>query len=237
MTRLLKRCARRFLDAVVVPLCQYVGHGIPATTVIRELEKRTAEECADYVESRMPRALQFEHRKDLWDHAVRMSGRSGLFAEFGVWKGRSINHIAGRIKPSAIYGFDSFEGLQEDWAGWRETKGAFDLGGKPPRVEPNVRLVKGRFEETLPGFLAGNPLAFSFVHIDCDTHEAAKTVLGLIGDRIQVGTVLVFDEYFGYRGWKIGEFAAWQDFVREHGVVYEYLAYSTQPVSLRVTSI
>ena len=237
MIRFLKRCAKRFLDAAVVPLFHYVAHGVPATTVIRELERRTSEECALYVEARMPRALQFEHRKDLWDHAVRVSGTSGLFAEFGVWKGRSINHIAGRIKPSTIYGFDSFEGLQEDWAGWKETKGAFGLKGKPPGVEPNVRLVTGRFEDTLPGFLSQNPLAFSFIHIDCDTHEAARTVLDLVGPRIQVGTVLVFDEYFGYRGWKIGEYAAWQDFVRKHGVGYEYLAYSTQPVSLRVTSI
>jgi hypothetical protein len=237
MIRFLKRCARRLLDGVGVPLVQHVADRIPSTTVLRELERRTAGECADYVESRMPRALQFGDRRDLWDHAVRVSGRGGLFAEFGVWKGRSINHIAGRIRPSVIYGFDSFEGLQEDWAGWTEAKGAFDLKGKPPRVEPNVRLVTGRFEETLPGFLSGNPLAFSFVHIDCDTHEAAKTVLGLIGPRIQVGTVLVFDEYFGYRGWRIGEYAAWQDFVREHRVTYEYLAFSTQPVSLRVTSI
>lgn len=237
MFKFLKRGVRHFLDEWVVPLCHYVSQRIPATTVIRELEKRTAEECALYVESRMPRALQFEHRKDLWDHAVRVAGRTGLFAEFGVWKGRSINHIAGRIKPSTIFGFDSFEGLQEDWAGWTEAKGAFDLKGKPPRVEANVRLVKGRFEDTLPGFLAENPLSFSFIHIDCDTNEAARTVLGLVGPRLQVGTILVFDEYIGYRGWKIGEFAAWQDFVRDHGVSYEYLAYSAQPVSIRITSI
>jgi len=237
MKRYLKRMVSRILDELVVPLSLYVSQRIPATSVIRELEKRTAGECADYVQSRMPRALHFDRRKDLWDHAVRTADKGGLFAEFGVWKGRSINHIAGRIKPAVIYGFDSFEGLQEDWAGWSETKGAFNLNGRLPKVGPNVRLVKGRFDKTIPEFLAANASAFSFIHIDCDTNEAATTVLGLVGGRIQAGTVLVFDEYFGYRGWKIGEYAAWQEFVRRHGVEYEYLAFSTQPVSIRITRI
>jgi hypothetical protein len=40
---------------------------------------------------------------------------SGLYLEFGVLNGDSINHIADVIAPHLIYGFDSFTGLPEEW--------------------------------------------------------------------------------------------------------------------------
>jgi len=157
-----------------------------------------------------------------------------MAAEFGVWKGQSINHIAKRLSPDIVYGFDSFEGLREDWSGWSEPKGTFSLGGKLPKVRSNVRLVKGWFDQTLPSFLQANALPFAIVHLDSDTYEAAKTVLELISSRITEGTVIIFDEYFGYRGWRGGEFKAWQELVAATGFRYEYLAFSTQAVSVRV---
>ena len=57
----------------------------------------------------------------------------------------------------------------------------------------------------------------------------------MASDRFQKGTVIVFDEYFGYRGWREGEFKAWQEFVAARGLRYEYLAFSDYAVSLIVT--
>jgi hypothetical protein len=230
----MKRLAKRVLDDAVAPLCGYIVQRIPVTTVLRELERRTAQECAAYAEARMPSALQFSRRKDLWDYAAGKAPASGIVAEFGVWKGQSINHIAKRVSPATVYGFDSFEGLREDWAGWTEAKGTFSLGGRLPRVAPNVKLVKGWFDQTIPAFLQGTESEFSLVHMDSDTYESTKTVLDLIGPRIAVGTVVIFDEYFGYRGWRIGEYRAWQEYVQLRGIRYEYLAFSTQAVAIRV---
>ena len=39
----------------------------------------------------------------------------GLFLEFGVYKGTSINFISSLIPDKKIYGFDSFGGLPEEW--------------------------------------------------------------------------------------------------------------------------
>ena len=41
---------------------------------------------------------------------------NGLFLEFGVWKGGSINLFAKQLSKNGntIYGFDSFEGLKEE---------------------------------------------------------------------------------------------------------------------------
>jgi hypothetical protein len=235
MKQALKNSAKVMLNSAVLPLLNYIYQRISKTSVLDELERRTTRECADYIQDKMPNALQFVRKKDLLDHAITKMGESGLIAEFGVWKGSSINHLARRIKPNIVYGFDSFEGLREDWAGSDLKKGSFDLGGELPSVLPNVRLVKGWFDKTLPAFLQENAQAFSLIHIDCDTREAATAVFEQIGQRIRVGTILVFDEYFGYRGWRIGEFKAWQALVNARGISYEYLAFSAQSVSVRIT--
>jgi Methyltransferase domain len=238
--RLFKKIVRDVLDRTVVPLVGYVRYRtyatVPPYTVQQELARRTAAESADYVQSEMPKALQFAKREELWDYVWEQKRSAGLVAEFGVWNGYSINRIAQKT-DHLMYGFDSFAGLREDWSGGEFAKGKFDLGGKLPVVAENVRLVKGWFDETLPQFLAEHSEPFAFIHIDCDTYEAASTILDLVATRILEGTVVVFDEYFGYRGWRLGEFKAWQDFVLRHQVRYEYLAYSSTQVSVRVARI
>ena len=63
----------------------------------------------------MQRALYFKSRGDLWDFALSKIEVDGAVAEFGVFKGNSINYFARKLQGRAsIYGFDSFEGLQED---------------------------------------------------------------------------------------------------------------------------
>ncbi|NMC34775.1 MAG: class I SAM-dependent methyltransferase [Veillonellaceae bacterium] len=116
-----------------------------------------------------------------------------------------INNFIARQRPDqAIWGFDTFEGLKEDWAGSKFAKGTFDVAGCVPAVLPNVRLVAGWFHETLPRFFAEHRDKCAFIHIDCDTYEAAATVLNAVAARLVPGTVVVFDKYLGYRGWRQG---------------------------------
>jgi hypothetical protein len=249
----MKRFFRLIIDATVVRLVRYViwclpGHGtlevaqpleiaqplsIIQRRVVGEVLHRAVVSSADYAELHMPDALGFPEITDLWRYAFVRRRNSGLIVEFGVWQARSVNFFAD-LTSEQIYGFDSFEGLKEDWKGWQFPKGHFDLGGEIPAVPPNVTLIKGWFDLTLPDFLASHPEPFSFVHIDCDTYEGAATILKLTADRFVPGTVVLMDEYFGYRGWKIGEFKAWQDFVAASGLSYDYIAFCDEPVAVLI---
>lgn len=239
---------RRFVDATIVPLVEYtltrvrlrqdigVENIAPSrNSVSDEVLRRAVADSADYADSQMREALCIRGTKaELWRHAFAQRTPSGLIVEFGVFRGESIRFLASLTQES-VFGFDSFQGLREDWKGWAVPKGTFDLGGALPRVPPNVALIKGCFDETLPVFLREHGEVFSFVHVDCDTYEATSTVLGLAADRFRPGTVIVFDEYFGYRGWRDGEWKAWQEFVSERRISYRYLAFHDQAVSLLLT--
>jgi hypothetical protein len=229
---------RAVLDRTLVPLVAYLKHKTAqGPSVIDALHLRSIADSADYAADRMAGALTFKTREALWDFALAKAPATGLCAEFGVWNGASINHFARRLAPRRVHGFDSFEGLAEDWAGAACPKGTFDRGGVLPAVEPNVELVKGWFDATLPGFLAAHPEPFAFVHVDCDTYPAARSALASIGGRLVPGTVIVFDEYFGYRGWRAGEHKAWRELVDARLIEADYIGFSHQQVALVVRAV
>jgi hypothetical protein len=200
-----------------------------------QAQVQAATSSAEYVRTHMAGARPFRGQigaprqgvAELIAHALGLVTVEGFYAEFGVWKGESLSFIADRIEAT-IYGFDSFEGLPEDWYP-THAKGMFDLGGVLPELKTrrgNVRLVKGWFEATLPGFAREVEGPAAFLHIDSDLYSSAKTVLDALGDRIGPGTVIVFDEYLNYPGWQDGEVRAWREFCEARGVRYRYVGYT-----------
>ena len=113
------------------------------------------------------------------------------------------------IKNKKIYGFDSFEGLREDWSGYQMTKGHNDLKGIVPEVPKNVTLIKGWIQNTLPTFIERNKnLKINFAHIDVDTYESTKFILQKIKPFLIDKAVILFDELYNFPGWRVGEYKA-----------------------------
>lgn len=178
------------------------------------LWQRATETSADFIERHLAGAMLFDRRDDLVRFALGQIGRDGLLLEVGVYRGRSINLIAKILSDAGddriVTGFDSFQGLSEDWYGSAHTKqGArFDLRGALPPVAGNVRLVKGWIADSLPPFLEGTPGPIDFLHVDTDTYGPCKTTLSLCRSRLRPGSMVLFDEYLGYPGWRMGEHKA-----------------------------
>jgi hypothetical protein len=120
-----------------------------------------------------------------------------------------------------VHGFDSFQGLPKIGVLGREPAKPV---GWVPKVGENVQLHVGWFEESLPKFLSGQSGEVALLHIDCDLYSSTKTVLSALSDRIQRGTVIVFDEYFSYIGWENHEHAAFMEFAE--GRDFDYIFYS-----------
>jgi hypothetical protein len=211
------------------------GHA-PGRDAFQVVLDRAVESSADYIEEHLAGAMLFDDRKKLWNFALARVQPGGLCCEFGVYKGESLKHFAEVLagNGSSIHGFDSFEGLKEDWHGTQGLRGDLDVGGRLPVVPPNAHLIKGWFDKTVPEFLAQNKGHFSFLHFDADTYESTRLLFDLVGSRIRTGTVIVFDEYFGVPNWRNGEFRAWQEYVARAGVHYEYLGFAPEQAAVRV---
>tara|TARA_B110000971_G_C19982850_1_gene488173 strand:+ start:878 stop:1597 length:720 start_codon:yes stop_codon:yes gene_type:complete len=151
--------------------------------------------------------------------------KEGLYLEFGVHKGRSINLLSKLIKDKTIYGFDSFEGLREDWKGTQATKGTFDLKGQIPKLNKNVSPIKGWIQDTLPNFIKKSE-NINFVHIDVDTYSTSNFILKTIKPFLNDGAIILFDEMYNCIGWEENEYKSLIENFNE--AEYNYLAFSKE---------
>lgn len=208
----------------------------PAAGLRAELQRRATVAAADFVTQRMPDALFCADKFDHLTYALQQAPE-GLALEFGVFKGTTINHLA-RLRPQQrFFGFDSFTGLPEEWTGSRYSKINFDRKGRKPKVASNVTLVEGWFDKTLPEFLAAHEGQIGFVHVDCDLYSSTKTVLELTASRLASGAVVVFDEFFNYKGYELHEYRAFFEFVDRFRVDYHFIGYAAQQVSLIIEAV
>lgn len=188
----------------------------------------------DFLRTNGRYAVAFSSPKDLLEFALKKARPElGLFAEFGVYAGASINYIADEIKPHRVYGFDSFEGLPVDWHNM--PKDFFSLGGKLPKVRRNVTLVRGFFDQSLPEFFRGHSENLCFAHIDCDVYVSTQSVLANIADRVVPGTLLLFDDYFNQPFWEDDSHKAFEEVRQKRGWNVEYVGYSYQEMLVRIT--
>jgi predicted O-methyltransferase YrrM len=209
-----------------------------ARNLLFELQIRARADSADYAQAHMAEAVMFENGDEFLRHCL---GRAptGAILEFGVAGGRSITALAEAAGGRTVEGFDSFEGLPEDWTGHMERRGAFSQNGALPKVPSNVRLHKGWFKDTIGVWRETHPEQVGFIHVDCDIYSSTREVLWSLRDRLQIGTVIVFDEYFNYPNWRQHEARALSEFVAEFSVGYRYIALTASDgaVAIEITGL
>ena len=221
-----------YLDVRSIKQKGYEAEWRPLSAYMFEVAKY---QTAEYIIKNMPTVKRFSNKFDFHSYALSIAPSNGLVLEFGVWQGETINHIAKQLKSeNCVYGFDSFEGLPEDWRTGFE-KGVFKLT-ELPKVEGNVILIKGWFDKTLPDFIQTHKDSFcSYIHIDADLYSSTVTIFNLLSEKIISGTIIAFDEYFGHPGWQEGEYKAFQEFIKKNKLEYEYVAYTeTEQVAVRI---
>lgn len=160
-------------------------------------------------------------RYEIFDKAADSVGeQSVLYIEFGVAEGQSISYWSDLLKNkrAVLHGFDSFEGLPEDWAG-AHPKGMFSTAGNPPAIDDErVSFHIGWFSETLERYVV--PVHdLLIINCDADLYSSTRSVLTTMGPYIRKGTLLYLDEFSDVRH----EFRAFSEFMQENQRTFEVL--------------
>jgi O-methyltransferase len=137
----------------------------------------------------------------------------GDYLEFGVFQGNSFilaAKLAERhgLKAMRFFAFDSFEGLPED-EGMRFRKGDYycpegrftRMVRKAGVLDQQVVVLKGWYKQSLTYDTKRKyqlNLA-AVIHVDCDLYSSTVDVLAFIKDIVQVGTIVIFDDWYAYR--------------------------------------
>lgn len=144
------------------------------------------------------------------------------YLEFGVREGVSMAALLASQtnRASRFHGFDTFEGLPEDWVpawGGRpigHSRAQGEMAAAIPQLgDRRVTFHKGLIQDTLPGFLAKfRRRGRLFVNVDTDLYSAALYVLTTMHHFMQAGDLLYLDELHD----ELNEFAALNDYVRSY---------------------
>lgn len=212
-----------------------------ATNPIDLLVEASKIESLQHFKDQMEQSMLFrnkdKNREFAIKHAIEIGIKDGLYAELGVAGGDGCRLFGEALKSHGLTmtGFDSFEGLEENWTGMQSGReaGAFTQGGTLPKVPDNVTLVKGWVQDTLPGYLDANKgKPFSFLHLDMDTYTPTAFAMAATKTLLRKGTVILFDELYGYPGWKHHEYKALMETLDEND--YRYISFSSEAVAIEM---
>jgi hypothetical protein len=176
-----------------------------------------------------------------------------LLLDLGVWIGWSTRLISD-ASDRTVYGFDTFEGLVEDWQIDDQAvikRGTFSLSeplaqrfiqdtgvrlrdGVPDALGRKVQFIRGSTYETLAPFLADRPAApLRLFHMDLDTYESCLHALETCKDRFVEGSILVFDEYLVTNA----EMRAFYEFQSQYELQWRYRAWGLEIMEMNVEMV
>ncbi|RYD57051.1 MAG: class I SAM-dependent methyltransferase [Sphingobacteriales bacterium] len=166
----------------------------------------------------------YSDREKLYSHVsklIDLQNRAIQYYEFGVASGASFRWWLKENKnpASEFYGFDTFEGLPEDWHFYKKGDMSF---GIPQVDDERAHFFKGLFQDTVPGFIretTPHNNAVKVLHMDADLYSSTLYVLTYFAPYLNEGDVIFFDEF----NVPNHEFAAWNDFVRSYYVQYDVM--------------
>jgi hypothetical protein len=193
-------------------------------------------DCYEYFRKYFKHSMLFFDVKRTQDYAIKLAigndkENNDFYLEFGVHTGESANFFSKKIKK--LYGFDSFEGLKEDWVGTEKSKGTFNLDKKIPKLQKNVIPIVGWIQDTLDDFLKTHNPKINFAHLDVDTYESTKYTLEKIKPYLVKNAVIIFDDMFNFVGWKEGEFKALNEVFKENEYTFKAFNFSGKQVVIQ----
>lgn len=153
--------------------------------------------------------------------AERIKNEKVLYLEFGVYEGYTLRRWARLLenKSTKLFGFDSFEGLPENWDALRP-QGTFDVQGMIPTYDdPRVSLCRGWFSDTLPNFILPEHERL-VIHLDADLYSSTKFVLDTLSSKISAGTIIIFDQLCD----RMHELRAWDEFIQKSQRKFRFAA-------------
>jgi O-methyltransferase len=158
----------------------------------------------------------YAKRYHLYDYIFKEKKLDGPinYLEFGVSGGHSFRWWLKKNQDpgSRFTGFDTFEGLPEEWGGFQA--GAMSTGSMIPATDdPRASFEKGLFQDTLPGFLSKMGREGRIVlMMDADLYTSTLYVLTSMAPFLKPGDIVFFDQFNVPRH----EFLAFTDFTNSY---------------------
>src|SRR5688572_13201798 len=219
------------LDSLIEPFAGFFSNLVYMSKLSKWRRKTKVNGYNDWYQSNW----DYNRRLKLYEEvskAEKLAISTVDYFEFGVCGGHSftwwLEH--NKNKDSKFYGFDTFEGLPEDF-------GPFGRGSMAVALEslnitdPRASFYKGLFQDTLVPFLDQYKSdRRKLVHLDADLFSATLFSLSQFYRFLNDGDILLFDEFAVPKH----EFMAFKIFTESFYVNYEVIGAANNYLFLAV---
>ena len=143
----------------------------------------------------------YPKRYQLYDAVAghfELGAKEILYLEFGVASGSSFFWwMKKNTNPDSLFrGFDTFEGLPEDWGGFKKGAMAFE---QTQVNDGRAEFIKGIFQDSLFPFIESNKNLLTtrpkVIHMDADLFSSTIFVLSQLYPYLKKGDIIFFDEF------------------------------------------
>lgn len=171
---------------------------------------------------------------------IKVNKIQGSYLEFGVFRGSTFANFYYLFRKNNLsinmFAFDGFQGLPQP-TGVDATpghaqfgEGEFSCSQEEFIEELSARgiprgayaITPGLFQESLTPDLYGklDLSRAAIVYVDCDLYESTNPVLDFVLPILQDGTLLIFDDYFCFKGNPgFGERRAFREFLERNPTI------------------
>ncbi|MEJ7683568.1 MAG: class I SAM-dependent methyltransferase [Segetibacter sp.] len=166
----------------------------------------------------------YNKRYEMYKWVVEKENLTGPlnYLEFGVASGKSFDWFMTQNShtESRFYGFDTFDGLPEDWGPFK--KGTFSNDNKIPHIKDfRGKFLKGLFQQTVTVFLTEfDNSRRNVLMMDADLWSATLYVLTSFAPFFKKGDIIFFDEFVV----PTHEFKAFLDFTQSYYLNLQLIA-------------
>jgi len=138
---------------------------------------------------------------------------SGAVVECGTWRGGMSAALTELSPEREFYFFDSFDGLppageldgpvapqwQKDGENYNNCSASIEEFSSTISLSPakNIKIVKGLFQNTLPGF---EPPPIAVLRLDADWYDSTMICLQTFWDHILPEGIILIDDYYWWEG-------------------------------------
>ncbi len=167
-------------------------------------------------------------QRNMFTEGIKQSNKEGLYLEFGLCTGLTAKYTCEDTNDKIVYGFDSFEGLEESLTP-ANPPGSCSIEGDLPSYHKNVIVIRGRVQETLVPFLKTYLEPVAFAHLDMSPTPDFYILKTLANKgRLLRGSLLAFAHYIRPEVDLVIDWVAksFLSFAKKYNVKWDYIIFS-----------
>ena len=201
---------------------------MPEFNKLDALWEQASVESVDFVEKHLGEVLVFSDESRFLHFVVQKikeQKTGGKFLSFTAQN--EVNELDARFTRIIHISKESFRSQADAW------KGNYPVNDLCSDVTPHPNTFD--VYDVIKRFPASKISFVALIHISGGVSEVAEIILKKIEKYLEPKVLVLFGELIGYPNWRNGQYRAWTEIAKNHGIKFRYLGFYNHQALVEIT--